>query len=190
MAGLWPGHPDETTPGRIRAATTTRNQMRITQGTFSFLPDLTDEQIARQIQYCIGNGWAVNIEFTDDPHPRNTYWEMWGFPMFDIKDAAAAMTELAACRKVIRRPLHPHLRLRLDPRLGIHQAFLHREPAQGRARLRSGAAGSGRPEHPLYDAALRNEQTRGPALLLARAACTPHIPSSGPFLLRPKGDMR
>ncbi len=73
--------------------------MRITQGTFSFLPDLTDEQIGRQVQYAIQNGWAVNIEFTDDPHPRNTYWEMWGFPMFDIKDAAAALTELNACRK-------------------------------------------------------------------------------------------
>ncbi len=74
--------------------------MRITQGTFSFLPDLTDEQIARQVQYCIQNGWAVNIEFTDDPHPRNTYWEMWGLPMFDIDDAAAVMMELAECRKV------------------------------------------------------------------------------------------
>ena len=45
--------------------------MRITQGTFSFLPDLTDDQITRQIAYCQRNGWAVNIEFTDDPHPRN-----------------------------------------------------------------------------------------------------------------------
>lgn len=74
--------------------------MRLTQGTFSFLPDLTDEQIARQVQYCIDQGWAVNIEFTDDPHPRNTYWEMWGHPLFDITDAAAVMTELQACRKV------------------------------------------------------------------------------------------
>lgn len=74
--------------------------MRITQGQFSFLPDLTDEQIAKQVQYAIENGWAVNIEFTDDPHPRNTYWEMWGLPMFDIKDAAAVMSELTACRKV------------------------------------------------------------------------------------------
>jgi ribulose-bisphosphate carboxylase small chain len=73
--------------------------MRITQGTFSFLPDLTDEQIAAQVQYCIDQGWAVNIEHTDDPHPRNTYWEMWGNPMFDIADAAAVMMELAACRK-------------------------------------------------------------------------------------------
>lgn len=74
--------------------------MRITQGAFSFLPDLTDEQIAAQVQYCLDNGWAVNLEFTDDPHPRNTYWEMWGHPMFDVADAAGVLYELKACRKV------------------------------------------------------------------------------------------
>lgn len=74
--------------------------MRLTQGCFSFLPDLTDDQIRAQIQYAIDKGWAVNIEFTDDPHPRNTYWEMWGLPMFDIRDAAAVMMEFIACRKV------------------------------------------------------------------------------------------
>ena len=74
--------------------------MRITQGTFSFLPDLSDDQIKRQVQYCIENGWAVNIEFTDDPHPRNTFWEMWGLPMFDLRDAAGVMMELNECRKV------------------------------------------------------------------------------------------
>lgn len=74
--------------------------MRVTQGTFSFLPDLSDEQISAQAAYCLRNGWAVNIEFTDDPHPRNTYWEMWGQPMFDLKDAAAVMHELSECRKV------------------------------------------------------------------------------------------
>jgi ribulose-bisphosphate carboxylase small chain len=73
--------------------------MRVTQGTFSFLPDLTDEQIARQIDYCLGKGWAVSVEYTDDPHPRNTYWEMFGMPMFDIRDAAGVMTEVNACRK-------------------------------------------------------------------------------------------
>ena len=74
--------------------------MRITQGTFSFLPDLSDDQIKRQVQYCIQNGWAINIEFTDDPHPRNTYWDMWGLPMFDAKDASAVLLELNECRKV------------------------------------------------------------------------------------------
>lgn len=74
--------------------------MRITQGTFSFLPELSDEQIKRQLKYCIDNGWAVNLEYTDDPHPRNTYWHMWSHPMFDIEDAAAVMFELAECRKL------------------------------------------------------------------------------------------
>lgn len=73
--------------------------MKITQGTFSFLPDLTDEQITRQIAYCLKNGWAVNVEYTDDPHPRNTYWEMWGIPMFDLKDPAGIMLEVNECRK-------------------------------------------------------------------------------------------
>src|SRR5947209_11163285 len=74
--------------------------MRITQGTFSFLPDLTDEQISKQVAYCLRNNWAVNIEFTDDPHPRNTYWEMWGQPMFDLRDPAGVTHEIAECRKV------------------------------------------------------------------------------------------
>jgi ribulose-bisphosphate carboxylase small chain len=73
--------------------------MRLTQGTFSFLPDLTDEQIRAQVEYCLGNGWAVSIEYTDDPHPRNTYWEMYGQPMFDVRDAAGVLSELRACRQ-------------------------------------------------------------------------------------------
>ncbi len=73
--------------------------MRITQGTFSFLPDLTDAEIRAQIQYALAQGWAISVEFTDDPHPRNCFWEMWGNPMFDLKDAAAAMQEVLACRK-------------------------------------------------------------------------------------------
>ncbi|HET8700627.1 MAG TPA: ribulose bisphosphate carboxylase small subunit [Nitrococcus sp.] len=45
------------------------------------------------------NGWAVNVEFTDDPHPRNTYWEMWDLPMFDLRDPAGAFLEVNNCRK-------------------------------------------------------------------------------------------
>jgi ribulose-bisphosphate carboxylase small chain len=72
---------------------------RITQGQFSFLPDLTDDEIRLQIEYGLGKGYAWSVEYTDDPHPRNTYWEMFGMPMFDLNDAAGAMMELAACRK-------------------------------------------------------------------------------------------
>jgi ribulose-bisphosphate carboxylase small chain len=73
--------------------------MRITQGTFSFLPDFSDEEIRAQLEYCLKNNWAVSVEFTDDPHPRNTYWEMWGLPMFDLKDAAGILYEINQCRK-------------------------------------------------------------------------------------------
>ena len=74
--------------------------MRLTQGCFSFLPDLTDEQIEKQIACAIDRGLAMNVEWTDDPHPRNSYWELWGLPLFDIKDSAAVMFELAECRKL------------------------------------------------------------------------------------------
>ena len=72
--------------------------MRITQVCFSFLPDLSDDQITAQVEYCLRNEWAIGIEYTDDPHPRNTYWEMWGNPMFDLADAKGVMMELDACR--------------------------------------------------------------------------------------------
>jgi ribulose-bisphosphate carboxylase small chain len=83
--------------------------MRITQGCFSFLPDLTDEQIAMQIEYCLGQNWAIGVEYTDDPHPRNVYWEMWGNPMFDLKDAKGVTMELDECRKS-----HPDAYIRLN----------------------------------------------------------------------------
>ena len=73
--------------------------MRVTQGTFSFLPDLTDDQIVAQVEYCLNNEWAIGVEYTDDPHPRNFLWEMWGNPMFDLRDAAGVMMEVKACRK-------------------------------------------------------------------------------------------
>jgi ribulose-bisphosphate carboxylase small chain len=72
--------------------------MKVTQGQFSFLPDLTDTEIKMQVQYGLDQGWALAIEYTDDPHPRNSYWEMWGIPMFDLKDAAGVMMELQSCR--------------------------------------------------------------------------------------------
>lgn len=73
--------------------------MRITQGTFSFLPDLTDAEIRAQIDYALAQGWALSVEYTDDPHPRNVYWEMWGMPLFDLRDAAGVFMEVNACRK-------------------------------------------------------------------------------------------
>jgi ribulose-bisphosphate carboxylase small chain len=83
--------------------------MRITQGTFSFLPDLTDAQVERQIEYALRRGWALSIESTDDPHPRNVYWEMWSPPMFDPPDAGHILADIAACRAA-----HPQRYVKLN----------------------------------------------------------------------------
>jgi len=72
---------------------------KITQGQFSFLPELTDAEIVLQIEYGLRRGYAWSIEYTDDPHPRNTFWEMFGTPMFDLKDAAGVLMELQHCRR-------------------------------------------------------------------------------------------
>jgi ribulose-bisphosphate carboxylase small chain len=90
--------------------------MHLTQGAFSFLPPLTDEQIEKQIQYALDNKWPVSLEYTDDPHPRNSYWDMFGLPLFDLKDAKAVLQQVTAAREA-----HPNAYIKLnafDARLG------------------------------------------------------------------------
>jgi ribulose-bisphosphate carboxylase small chain len=90
---------------------------RITQGQFSYLPDLTDGEISLQIEYGLNKGYAWSVEYTDDPHPRNTYWEMFGIPMFDLKDAAGVMMELQSCRKTF--PQHYIRLMAFDSTRGV-----------------------------------------------------------------------
>jgi ribulose-bisphosphate carboxylase small chain len=75
--------------------------MRVTQGTFSFLPDFSDEDIEKQIKYALENGWAMMVEYTDDPHPRNSFWEMWKQPDFELdpEEIDVVMKEIHACRE-------------------------------------------------------------------------------------------
>ena len=92
--------------------------MRVTQGTFSFLPDFTDEQIEAQLKYMVSNRWAISVEYTDDPHPRNAYWEMWGLPLFDTKleDTENVMREVRAAREAF--PEHYIKLIAYDPTRG------------------------------------------------------------------------
>ncbi len=104
--------------------------MKVTQGQFSFLPDLTNEEISAQIQYALGQGWSLAVEHTDDPHPRNYYWSMWGTPMFDLHDAAGVMLELKACREA--NPQDYVKVLAFDSRKGfetIRMSFMVQRPA-------------------------------------------------------------
>jgi len=90
---------------------------RVTQGQFSFLPDLTDAEIAKQVEYGLNKGYAWSVEYTDDPHPRNTYWEMYGMPMFDLKDAAGVVQEMKECRKTF--PKHYIRLMAFDSTRGV-----------------------------------------------------------------------
>ena len=103
---------------------------RLTQGQFSFLPELTDDEITAQIQYGLDKGYAWSVEFTDDPHPRNTYWEMFGMPMFDLRDAAGVMAELKDCRKAF--PNHYVRLMAFDSTRGVESivmSFIVNRPA-------------------------------------------------------------
>ncbi len=82
---------------------------RLTQGCFSLLPDLTEDQIKKQVEYCIKENFAISIEWTDDPHPRNCYWEMWGLPLFDMPDSSAIMYEINQCMKA-----HPSVYVKIN----------------------------------------------------------------------------
>jgi ribulose-bisphosphate carboxylase small chain len=104
---------------------------RITQGQFSFLPDLSDAEIAMQVEYGLNKGYAWSVEYTDDPHPRNTYWEMWGLPMFDLRDAAGVVMEMNACRKAF--PNHYIRLMAFDSTRGfesIAMSFIVNRPAK------------------------------------------------------------
>ena len=104
---------------------------RITQGQFSFLPDLTDEEILLQIDYGLRKGYAWSVETTDDPHPRNTFWEMAGNPMFDLRDAAGVLMELDACRR--RFPRHYVRLMAFDSTRGVESiamSFIVQRPEE------------------------------------------------------------
>jgi ribulose-bisphosphate carboxylase small chain len=118
----------------------TNTGSRLTQGQFSFLPDLTDQQITTQVEYALKNNWAVGIEYTDDPHPRNTYWEMYGNPMFDLKDPAGILAEIKECRKTfpnhyIRVTAFDATRGWETPRMSYIVNRPPKEPGFGLARL-------------------------------------------------------
>ncbi len=121
---------------------------RLTQGQFSFLPDLSDAEITAQIEYGLNKGYAWSVEYTDDPHPRNTYWEMFGMPMFDLQDAAGVLMELKACRETF--PNHYIRMMAFDSTRGVESiamSFIVNRPAKEPGFGLSRQEGAGRQIH-------------------------------------------
>jgi len=85
--------------------------------TFSYLPPLSDDEIAEQVDYIVDNGWTPCLEFSpadiaytgSDNAIRmgpitpcyydNRYWTMWKLPMFGCTDADQVLREVNNCSK-------------------------------------------------------------------------------------------
>nr|ABV04329.1 ribulose-1,5-bisphosphate carboxylase/oxygenase small subunit [Thermoleptolyngbya oregonensis PCC 8501] len=66
--------------------------------TFSYLPSLTDAQIARQIQYTLDQGYFPCIEFNEDSAAEIHYWTMWKLPLFNATSPQEVLNEVQQCR--------------------------------------------------------------------------------------------
>lgn len=76
--------------------------------TFSYLPEMTPEQIREQIAYIVSKGWNPGIEHCEPENAFQNYWYMWKLPMFGETDVDRILDECAACHKA-----HPNNHVRL-----------------------------------------------------------------------------
>ena len=65
--------------------------------TFSYLPGLSVEQVAAQVEQILREGLVPAVEYTLEPGPRSVYWSMWGLPMFEVRSGDKVMAALNAC---------------------------------------------------------------------------------------------
>ncbi|KAE8685444.1 Ribulose bisphosphate carboxylase small chain [Hibiscus syriacus] len=79
--------------------------------TLSYLPDLTTEELAKEIDYLLRSKWIPCLEFELEhgfPYRENhrspgyydgRYWTMWKLPMFGCTNSSQVLTELEECKK-------------------------------------------------------------------------------------------
>ena len=66
--------------------------------TLSYLPPLTDQQISRQIEYMLEQGYIPGIECEKDPTPELHHWTLWKLPLFGCNSAQEVLAEVRECR--------------------------------------------------------------------------------------------
>merc|ERR1711998_816533 len=78
--------------------------------TLSYLPQLSNDDIKRQIEYMIRNDWTPCLEFSEDGdvylntrmgpgYYDNRYWSMYKLPMFGCSNSADVLREIENCKK-------------------------------------------------------------------------------------------
>ncbi|KAI0511145.1 hypothetical protein KFK09_011769 [Dendrobium nobile] len=76
----------------------------------SYLPPLSAESIAKEVDYMISKGWIPCLEFDEvgKIHRSNSnvpgyydgrYWTLWKLPMFGCTDSSQVLHEIDECRK-------------------------------------------------------------------------------------------
>ncbi|MEM1369429.1 MAG: ribulose bisphosphate carboxylase small subunit [Cyanobacteria bacterium P01_H01_bin.15] len=66
--------------------------------TLSYLPALSDQQIMRQIDYMLEQGYIPAVEFQKDPNPADHHWTLWKLPLFDCSNSQQVVNEVRECR--------------------------------------------------------------------------------------------
>ncbi|KAK4393617.1 Ribulose bisphosphate carboxylase small chain, chloroplastic [Sesamum angolense] len=92
--------------GRVQCIQVWPTQNKKKFETLSYLPDLTTEQLAKEIDYLIRSNWIPCIEFELEhgfvyrEHNRSPgyydgrYWTMWKLPMYGCTDSSQVLVEL------------------------------------------------------------------------------------------------
>ncbi len=66
--------------------------------TLSYLPPMTDQQILKQIQYLLAQGYIPAIEFEKDPTPTDHHWTLWKLPLFNATTPQEVLNEVRECK--------------------------------------------------------------------------------------------
>jgi ribulose-bisphosphate carboxylase small chain len=70
--------------------------------TLSYLPPLSDAQIAKQVQYILDQGFIPAVEFSEDSSPEQHFWTLWKLPLFKARSVQEVMVEVDGCRTEYR----------------------------------------------------------------------------------------
>ena len=76
--------------------------------TFSYLPEMTNEQIRKQVAYIVSKGWNPAVEHSEPENATSNFWYMWKLPMFGETDVDRILDEADACHKA-----HPNNHVKL-----------------------------------------------------------------------------
>lgn len=66
--------------------------------TFSYLPELTEEEVASQVRSILERGLVVGIEHAEEPDPYDHYWTLWKLPLFGVRNPEVVLDALGQCR--------------------------------------------------------------------------------------------